>query len=106
MARPFSGRVPYSPSECRMSANIPLSKLAVAEAFTEALRHHQAGRLSEAEEMYRSILAANPDHAETHDALGNTLTAKGELAEARARYEQALALDPDFAEAHYHLGNL
>jgi chemotaxis methyl-accepting protein methylase len=89
-----------------MSAKVPLSEHTVATAFTEALRQHQAGRLSEAENLYRSILAANPDHVETHDALGNTLTAKGELAEARARYEQALALDPGFAEARYHLGNL
>jgi|GEM_PF-5727873 len=89
-----------------MSAEMPLPGPDVAEAFAAALHHHQAGRLSEAEAIYRTILVVDPGHAATHDALGNTLTAKGELAEARARYECAIELRPDFAEAHYHLGNL
>ena len=32
-----------------------------------ALQHHQAGRLSEAEKLYRQILASTPGHAEARE---------------------------------------
>ena len=35
-----------------------------------ALDHHRAGRLREAESLYRQILAANPNHADTLQMLG------------------------------------
>jgi chemotaxis methyl-accepting protein methylase len=89
-----------------MSAKIPVSGWAVPEALASALRHLRAGDLGEAEELCRAILAIDPDHAETQDALGRTLAAKGELAEARTRFECAIALAPMLAEAHYHLGKL
>ena len=34
----------------------------IPEAFAVALGHHQAGRLLEAEGIYRQIVAADPDH--------------------------------------------
>jgi len=38
--------------------------------LAEALRHHEAGRLSEAERLYRQILAVDPDHADSLHLLG------------------------------------
>ena len=35
----------------------------ITEAFAVAQRHHRAGRLAEAEKVYRQILAADPGHA-------------------------------------------
>jgi tetratricopeptide (TPR) repeat protein len=76
------------------------------EALSTGLRHLRAGEVREAEELCRAILAADPNHAETHDVLGSALAAKGEIGEARTRFEQAIALAPTLADAHYHLGKL
>ena len=69
-----------NPDECRMSAEFLLSGPAVPEAFAAALLHHQEGRLSEAEGIYRAIPAVDPANATRHDALGKTLMAKGDMA--------------------------
>jgi protein O-GlcNAc transferase len=42
----------------------------VQEVFAVALRHHQAGRLNEAERLYRQILPADPCHADALHSLG------------------------------------
>jgi nucleotidyltransferase/DNA polymerase involved in DNA repair len=36
----------------------------ISEALATAVQHHQAGRLQAAEEIYRQILAVDPDHAD------------------------------------------
>lgn len=40
------------------------------QAFRLAVAHHQAGRLSEAEGLYRQILGAQPNHAGALHLLG------------------------------------
>jgi tetratricopeptide (TPR) repeat protein len=47
----------------------------------------------------------NPDYAEAHNNLGNTLKELGRLDEAEASYTQAIALKPEYPEAHHNLGN-
>ena len=42
----------------------------VAAAFAQALALHQAGRLTDAEKMYRQILAAQPTHFDSLHLLG------------------------------------
>ena len=49
-------------------ANPQASKLDTA--LQEAIQHHQAGRLEEAERQYRRILRTRPSHAATNNALG------------------------------------
>ena len=41
-----------------------------SDALTIAVQHHQAGRLGKAEQIYRQILAADPDHADALHLLG------------------------------------
>ena len=71
-----------------------------------AQREHRAGRLAEAAEACRKILAIRPDIAEAHNELGIILAKQDRLDEARPRFEQALALKPGYAEAHNNLGNV
>ena len=63
------------------------------------------GRLDEAVEQYRQVLALTPDDALAHSNLGTALAAQGRLDEAIGHYEQALALAPGDADAHANLGN-
>jgi Flp pilus assembly protein TadD len=44
--------------------------LTIQQAFDQGLAHHQAGRLSDAEHLYRRILATMPEHYETLHLLG------------------------------------
>ena len=63
------------------------------------------GRLDEAVEQYRQVLALTPDDALAHSNLGTALAAQGRLDEAVGHYERALALAPGDADAHSNLGN-
>jgi tetratricopeptide (TPR) repeat protein len=55
---------------------------------------------------YREALRFRPDHAGTHNNLGNLLLGRGRAAEAAASLRRALELDPEQAEAHNNLGRL
>ena len=63
------------------------------------------GRHDEAVACFRKALEIQPDYANAHSNLGNTLQAKGDLDGAISEYRTALRLKPDFAGAHYNLGN-
>ena len=52
-----------------MTAPVPQS-LSLDAALRQAVAHHQAGRLSEAEDLYRAILQAQPGQADANHNLG------------------------------------
>jgi tetratricopeptide (TPR) repeat protein len=64
---------------------------------------HLAGRLEEAERVYRS--AGDPEPLVVFN-LAVLLEDLGREADAIAAYRQALALDPQLADAHYNLARL
>ena len=76
----------------------------VQQAFALALQRHQAGRLGEAEALYRQILAVQPGHAEALHHLGLLAQQAGRRDLAIDLIRQALALNPDHAAAHFNLG--
>jgi tetratricopeptide (TPR) repeat protein len=65
---------------------------------------HQEGRLSEAEQSYRQVLAASADHAEARYLLAAVLDAQGRSAEAAELLSELVARFPHFAEARNQLG--
>ncbi len=97
--------------------------------------HHQAGRLAEAAQLYREILAAEPtnisalnnlgaivpqaeavtllrravqlkpDHAEAFVNLGNVLKGLGEIDDAVTQYKRAVELRPNFVGALHNIAN-
>jgi predicted O-linked N-acetylglucosamine transferase (SPINDLY family) len=78
--------------------------LTLQHALQIALQHHRAGRLPEAEAIYRQILAAHPDHP---DAIGllASLAAHARRHELAAQlFSRAVAVNPAVAEYHLHLG--
>jgi Tfp pilus assembly protein PilF len=79
---------------------------ALEAALQEALAFQRAGRLAEAEVLYRSLLQARPDHPGISNNLGLTLKDQGKLEEAAATFLRVLAVKPDDALAHCNLGNV
>ncbi len=69
-----------------------------------ALQHHQAGRLQEAERLYRQILAKEPKHADALHMLGALAQQHGQPQEAKRLIGMALAIHPQLQEAHFNLG--
>ncbi|WP_428487524.1 tetratricopeptide repeat protein [Rhodopila sp.] len=68
--------------------------------FQQGQRLHGTGRLSEAEPIYRQVLAAAPRHAEALHALGALALQAGRADAAEALVKQAIALKP---AAMFHL---
>jgi len=100
-----TAKLRYTESDSRTETTTPTGS-AVTELLAAGLRHHQAGRLAEAETCYRQVLAANPDQAEVHSNLGAALKAQGKFDEAVAAYRQAIGIKPDYVRAHFNLGNV
>jgi len=69
-----------------------------------AREHHEAGRLSEAERLYRESLAINPNHVSSLQSLGFILNQTGRTDTAAELISRACRLDPAAAEPHYNLG--
>jgi tetratricopeptide (TPR) repeat protein len=76
----------------------------LAEILTLGLRHHQAGQLPQAEQLYRQILQADPRHADALHLLGVLISQGGRDDLAIAYIQQALAVKPNVAVFHNNLG--
>lgn len=70
----------------------------------DALRHHQAGRLAEAEAIYRQILAVNACDPDCLHLLGMIEHQRGNHEFAVSIIRQAIAVRPDEAAYHSNLG--
>jgi tetratricopeptide (TPR) repeat protein len=88
-------------AEPPQSAGLPLE-----QTLDLALQHHAAGRLPNAERIYRQILQALPDHPVCLHMLGVIAHQTGKHESAVELISKALAGAPDYAEAHNNLGNV
>ncbi len=75
-----------------------------AAIFQQALALHRAGRLAEAEQLYRQAIARQPNHAESLFYLGVLLNQSGRPGLALPLLQGAVAARPRFVEAHCELG--
>jgi tetratricopeptide (TPR) repeat protein len=71
------------------------SVLAIGSWLVEAFTSHQAGRLADAERLYRQILAAQPDHSDSLYLLGVISYQRGDYAQALGQIDLALDVDPN-----------
>src|SRR5262245_17752300 len=83
-----------------------MPELSVDQAFALALEHHRAGRLAEAEQLYRAILSHDPQHADSLNLLGVIALQAGNLPSALALLQRAVALRPDAAVCRNNLGQV
>ena len=75
------------------------------QAFALALAHHQAGRLAEAETIYRQILAAEPHHSDALHLLGVIAHQLDRHELAVEMIRQAIGIDPVHPAYHDNLGS-
>jgi tetratricopeptide (TPR) repeat protein len=73
-------------------------------AMRAAVAHHQAGRMGEAEGLYRHILAAAPRHADALDMLGVLAWQSGRADEALDLVGRALSINKRNPGFHVHYG--
>ena len=78
----------------------------VQRAIAAATRHHQAGRLRQAELRYRRILKRAPGNAEVLHLLGVLLHQRGLPDQAIPYLERAVRLDDDAALYHYNFAEV
>jgi len=67
------------------------------------MSHHQAGRLAEAEAIYRRVLAEQPNNARALHLLGTLAGQCGRFDMAADLIRQVIRLNPDSADAHHNL---
>jgi Tfp pilus assembly protein PilF len=75
----------------------------ISQAMQIALGHHQAGRLAEAERIYRQVLAGEPNHVDSLHFLGVIAHQVGRNDQAAELIRRALQLKPHYAEAWNNL---
>lgn len=69
-----------------------------------AIAQHQAGRLEDAEVLYRRVLAVNPSEIDALRLLGVLRFQRGDGTEAQQWLHKALRVAPAHAKAHDNLG--
>ncbi len=74
--------------------------------FRQAVAHHQAGRLRDAEANYRDVLAANPRHTGALTYLGLLAHQSGHSDAAIDLLRKAIASDKRNPEPHYNLARV
>ncbi|HVW75955.1 MAG TPA: tetratricopeptide repeat protein [Rhizomicrobium sp.] len=72
----------------------------------QAATHFRAGRLKEAELLYRQALSARPECADIHAGLGMVLFLQARTEDALAALRRAAGIEPDNADILYKLGNM
>jgi len=69
------------------------------QAIQSGINLHRQGNLAAAEQVYRSVLAAQPNHFEALHLLGVLRVQQNRPAEALPLFEQALAINPHATDA-------
>ena len=77
---------------------------ALAQIFSLALRHHQAGQLQQAQTLYSQALAIDPNHAPSLHYLGVLALQSGRADRAVELIGRAIELEGRDPESHYNIG--
>jgi Flp pilus assembly protein TadD len=69
-----------------------------------AMSLHRAGRVREAESIYRQVITAHPNHASALQLLGSLYADTGQFTEAIDLINRAIQLNPNVSQSHANLG--
>jgi 2-polyprenyl-3-methyl-5-hydroxy-6-metoxy-1,4-benzoquinol methylase/tetratricopeptide (TPR) repeat protein len=81
------------------------ASLSIADLAAEASRSRGAGRVNEAQEICRQILAREPAHVQSLNLLGLMAQESGDHRVAVKMFTKAIASDEVNAACHYNVGN-
>jgi tetratricopeptide (TPR) repeat protein len=84
----------------------PAQTMTPEQALMLAEQYRRAGRLGEAEDIAKHVLAAQPQTAEAEHLLGIIAHQSGKLADAIAHVRRATEIDPNAALYHANLGEM
>lgn len=73
----------------------PPAAPSLEQVLQHAVSHHQAGRIQEAEDLYRTILQAQPTQPDANHNMGVLAVQRGQPAVALPYFEAALAARPE-----------
>jgi Flp pilus assembly protein TadD len=77
---------------------------ALQPSFDEGVRALKAGKLDEADQAFRAVLAKGGTSAYVHNNLGIVLQERGQHEKAVAEFRKAIRLDPAYAAPRILLG--
>lgn len=83
-----------------------MAQVTIDQAIQLAIEHHRAGRLTQAESLYRQVLVHDPDNVDALHLLGVIAHALGRNDVAVDLIRRAVALRPDFPDAHTNLAGV
>ena len=83
-----------------------MPQVSPAQALQLAIHHHQGGNLAEARQIYRQLLAADPQNAQALHLLGLAAHQSGDSTTAETMIRQAIALNPNEPDFHSNLGEI
>ena len=73
-------------------------ELTLREALQQGITAHKAGKLQDAERLYRAILGAQPNHPDANHNLGVLAVAVGKPLEAMPLFKLALGANPQIEQ--------
>jgi len=82
------------------------SVVSIPDAVRHAISLHQAGRHTDAERIYRTVLEAAPDHFDALHLLGVLCAQRGHPGEGAALLARAVAAQPEAADVRANLANV
>ncbi len=82
-----------------------MATLDIFGSLRQAIEHQRAGRLREAEALYRQVLQADPNQPTALNLLGVLARQAGRTDAAVDLLRRAVTAASDYADAHYNLGN-
>jgi protein O-GlcNAc transferase len=85
---------------------MPILSTDLQRTLGEAFAAHEAGRIPEAERLYKAVLDTAPDQFDALQLLGLLKAQSGHRAEAERLLRRALAINADSADLHFNLGNV
>src|SRR5215217_3541654 len=80
-----------------------MTEMTVEQALSVAVGHHQAGHFAEAEDLYRRVLAVDPNNVQALHLLAALAQQVGQVAAAVELNLRAIELKPDFVEPRVNL---
>jgi len=77
---------------------------ALAQTFESALQHHRQRRMAEAEDLYRQVLAVDPNHVDALHMLGVLAYQSGKAEAAVDLIGRAIAVNGANPSFHNNMG--